>query len=166
MDPFISSIEIHKNGILLLKQSTILKGDYLAGFLIGLRIYLENLPDKFLINIEPKFDVENFISTYYLPGKNIKPYAWFLGNNLTQAYEWYQFSDVEFVNGYISLFSTFELDFRNYIKGPPFRINIKSQTLEPLDIEGYDIVPFDNEDLVHLFPFYTGTIEIGQRDYI
>jgi len=89
-------------------------------------------------------------------------YAWWLRDQT--LYDMYVFSDPEFPQGFISVCDSFEVDFRDYIAGPPFSLDPQTGENVPLIITGYDIAPFRPEPILAAAPapYYTMIIE-GDR---
>jgi hypothetical protein len=89
-------------------------------------------------------------------------YAWWFRDQ--DLYDMYVFSDPEFPQGFISVCDAFEVDFRDYIAGPPFSLDPGTRENVPLIVTGYDIAPFKPEQIVAAAPapYYTMIIE-GDR---
>lgn len=78
-----------------------------------------------------------------------------------KMYTLYKFKTPEFTQGFISMFNSINLDFRDYIRGPPFSIDRQTNRMIPYNIEGYDIEPFAEPKRVTapVGAFYTGSFE-------
>lgn len=83
-------------------------------------------------------------------------YGWWIkGEN---KYTLYQFETMDFIQGFISACDIFEVDFRDYIIGLPFKVENKVKV--DYIIEGYDIEPFTGTRIpAPMGPFYTGGFE-------
>jgi len=86
-------------------------------------------------------------------------FVWWISYPLTgDTYELYSFNSAEFVQGFISMCNAFNVDFRDYILGSPF----KYVTQEPTyyQVEGYDIEPIPRPKReAPVGPFYTAQYE-------
>ena len=76
----------------------------------------------------------------------------------------YCFKNNDFVEGFVSVFDTFDMEFRDYIAGPPFKTEVgfngvKRNTF--YNIEGYDIRSISQvtRDPAPVGPFYTGSYQ-------
>lgn len=97
-------------------------------------------------------------------------YAWWVTDVLAGiGFELFTFSSADFVQGFISMMNAFNVDFRDYTLGPPFKY--EDDTREPTyySVEGYDIEPIpENRREAPPTPFYAGAYEVdpGGEDYI
>jgi len=84
-------------------------------------------------------------------------YGWWLKD--IETYKLYQFQATDFIQGFISICTFFDMDFRDYIAGPPFITsnNISSSVM----IEGYDIEEFNPAIRIPapISPYYTNIHE-------
>lgn len=120
------------------------------------------------LNFDEDYQIEisDDISTYMLDlsennnitYKNINPdelmaysspvgyFAWWLLNKNKVGYDLYIFDEsdtTEFVNGFISTFEYFDLDFRDYSLGTPFK-TVNSRNIFT-EIYGYDVAAIQTE---------------------
>lgn len=102
----------------------------------------------------------------------INDYGWWVtqqlyNTNYGTKYEFYtqhtlyKFSSIDFIQGFISTFDSFNLNFRNFILGGPFKYNSKTKQIITIEIEGYDIEPFTIKSKIPapIGPYYTGIYE-------
>lgn len=81
------------------------------------------------------------LSAYYAPDGY---YGWWIFDPPTSTYNLYRFQSNDFVQGFISAFDIFTMEFRDYIAGPPFHTKIGLDGIKRnifYNIEGYDIQP-------------------------
>lgn len=81
----------------------------------------------------------------------------------------YKFQSADFVQGFISICTGFNVDFRNYVVGPPFVYNQETQDVTLYSVEGYDIEPLPvPRRIAPPTPFYTFAHETDPyaQDYI
>lgn len=99
------------------------------------------------------------VSEYLAPPDG---YAWWFRDQ--DLYDMYVFSDPEFPQGFISVCESFEVDFRDYSAGPPFSLDLQTGDNVPLTVTGYDIAPFQPQQIVAASPapYYTMIME-GDR---
>jgi hypothetical protein len=81
----------------------------------------------------------NYLTEYYAPPGY---YGWWIKNPSDNLYNLYKFQSNDFIQGFISAFNIFNIEFRDYIAGPPFHTEISSDGIKTnifYNIEGYDI---------------------------
>jgi len=157
----LDAIEIYRGDELVFVYPHHLTDEALAGSLVAVVSVISSLPDTYMIKLTPgNFDVDDFIAKYRLPNHTNLKYAWFIAIN--GEHHWYQFDTTTFIDAFINIFNHFNIDYRTYVKGPPYRIT--HQGLKPMAIKGYDIPLNKPDDPVIFFPVYTNTIEIGLPD--
>lgn len=145
-----------------------LSGDLVAGLLVGINLLIDdiipngedtlreniiridygnsvighNLHEKGIENILRNYIAENVQyneivnKTVDLPITN--DFLWWLPNLVDNTFILYKFQTPEFIQGFISTCNGFNVDFRDYILGPPFKVNDQGQEIY-YDIQGYDI---------------------------
>lgn len=96
-------------------------------------------------------------------------YGWWIkdpvnSNPSQPTYNLYCFKTNDFVEGFISAFDMFDVEFRDYIAGPPFRTEVGFNGVKKNTfyiIEGYDIRPLSQstKDPAPVGPFYTGSYQ-------
>lgn len=86
-------------------------------------------------------------------------YGWWIIND---QYKLYRFKTFDFIYGFITLASVFQIDFRDISVGTPFDKNGTNYL-----IAGYDIEPYKKINKVApTYGFYMMTTEAGAFDYI
>lgn len=72
-------------------------------------------------------------------------FGWWIEHAMFQdSYQLFEFDNAQFVQGFISICNAFQVDFRNYILGPPFKYDHNNNEVTYYNIQGYDIEPIPN----------------------
>jgi hypothetical protein len=182
------SFILSRRGEILWTLNTTLTGTFVAGLIISMFLILHDMSKNNFkirdltieINGNQKIEInrgsikimENllskFIGQYQILPQNINTinpgtglYGWWIKYFDPNIYYLFEFSDPdEFIGGFITGFDAFEIDFRNYIAGPPFIIDGNGNKVD-LAISGYYIQPFNanRRKPAPITPFYTGAYE-------
>lgn len=132
------------------KSTIIIKQDTITSFLQSCLWYV-GVDTKDLNNVTP---LDNNLMGWWILSLPSLP------NNESSSSLFYDlcvFKTKEFIEGFISIFKTFQREFRDYIAGPPFKYDKNNNKID-IKIEGYDIPQF----MVQLHkpyavvPFYEG----------
>jgi hypothetical protein len=148
-----------------------LTGDFVAGICVGIHTLMYHLVktfnyrgDEWIEIITQEGSSINFIDLNrtdiilgeYIIVENISPELIFQYHTDLASYGWwisepyyenkytlytYSTSSNDFIKGFINIFTAFNIDFRDYVLGTPFKYINK--TIINYSIEGYDMVPFD-----------------------
>lgn len=170
-------------------------GDLIAGLVVGMSTIINNIivnyerEVNYIINIvnrkelisidaQSALQFEHVLHEYiayndifndqlieYQHNVDLGYYGWWIRDYL--EYSLYQFQTVDFIQGFISICNAFEVDFRDYIAGPPFQSDNKGNNI-PYNIIGYDIEPFNPPVRIPgpPEPFYTDAHEVdGDNDF-
>ena len=121
------------------------------------------------------------LSTYYVPtsDENVSNggssasltdgyYGWWIKDSADDTYSLYRFQTNDFVQGFISAFDIFTMEFRDYIAGPPFHTEVGLNGNKRnifYNIEGYDIQPLvqNRRDPAPTGAFYANSYEQYNR---
>jgi len=103
------------------------------------------------------------LTSYYVPEGY---YGWWIkdtSGDRNNIYNLYKFMNNDFVEGFILGFDVFDMDFRNYIAGSPFRTENKSNVF--YNVDGYDIHPIVKyrREFAPVGPYYTNSYEQYER---
>lgn len=167
-------------------------GDFVAGLVTGLYIllrdrvinygddakhrisaHIDDLKESIYVPVGDEDGYHNAMQ-HYIAHENVSAkdildyqappdgYAWWFKDQ--ETYDMYVFSDPEFPQGFISVCDAFDVDFRDYIAGPPFSLDTETGDNLPLVVTGYDIAPFQPPQIVAAAPapYYTMIME-GDR---
>jgi hypothetical protein len=95
----------------------------------------------------------------YQPNSNY--FGWWIINPIfREKYTLFYFSSSDFIQGFITILNSFNVDFRDYIAGPPFTYVPKTKQIILYNIEGYDIEPIpQSKKPAPIGAFYTGVYE-------
>src|SRR5436853_3777245 len=122
------SIVIYKKNDTNLYINRSLKGDVVAGMLAGAIIKFDTIDSLLIDNINvdniPLTLEEYIIITRFEPSDIYKPdngyYGWWISKN-AELYYLYQFQNTDFIRGFISICQSYNVDFRDFIAGLPFK---------------------------------------------
>jgi hypothetical protein len=126
--------------------------------------------DSIIADLYDRTQYEMLINNYEIVGSypieiiaNIHPednhYGWWIPEHDTISgievvlYSLYSFATLDFVQGFISACSAFDVDFRDYSAGTPFTYH--DHKITNYDIQGYDIAPFN---IIARIPAATGPL--------
>lgn len=114
-------------------------------------------------------DIDDIIFGFRVPSPLEDMFGWWIstGNGDRDFFYLYTFRTPEFIQGFISMCDAFNVDFRDFILGNPFKINNGVRT--DYNIEGYDIEPIPRfRRPAAVAPFYTERNEAdpGAVDYM
>jgi hypothetical protein len=92
---------------------------------------------------DPDMIAEIMRNFYYQP-LDTENYYWWISNTINDvnSYNLVSFKTNEFVQGFISMCNGFNVDFREYVLGYPFKFSNDKQGPIFYGIEGYNIDPF------------------------
>lgn len=111
-------------------------------------ININNIINSF--NNEIKIKINNYNWRDYIVASNVKiqdfpnyyPEQGYVGlwiySNTPETYNLISFSNKNFLNGFITLFDIFNLEFRDFILGSPFSYDYNTKEIIWYDIPGYD----------------------------
>ena len=104
----------------------------------------------------PSYTIAEMVSEdkikHYFPDHDM--YGWRF--HIENVYSLYQFKYPEFIQGFITICEYYNLDFRMFVSGTPFK-GSDIDTITNYDISGYDIKPFELKQriITPLIPFYS-----------
>lgn len=159
-------------------------GDFIAGLLVGMRILMTDILNKRIKSrysiyvVKKKFSIHinildlqglinilhNYIVVDNIEDNNIDIYTtsaehigWWIRSSINNLYNLYKFTQSDFIQGFITICNSLQIDFRDYIAGHPFSVD-KDNNKIFYDIIGYDIDLFNPPQKTpqQLEPFYTG----------
>lgn len=146
----------------------------------GRRIITIDLTYEYIKDIIPDYMVSEVrevidLATTVQELLDNKTFAWIIDNMDTANFQEpnsaiiYKFKSADFVQGFISICTGFNVDFRNYVIGRPFVYNHETKDITQYSVEGYDIEPIPRfKRIAPPTPFYTFTHEADPyaQDYI
>lgn len=140
-----------------------LSSDLVAGLIAAIKTVLSGpvnirLNDRELvINQFDHYILKSHLSRGELLIQYLPPnkYGWAIAD--AHGYNLYIFETNEFVRGFISMCDAFQVDFRDYIAGPPFKTSNRPLTHTFYYIQNYDIDPIllGNRQQNFESPYYT-----------
>lgn len=107
------------------------------------------------------------INAYYNTKIPANKMAWWIDNVATKnTFYLFLFATNKFVQGFISAYKAFHLDFRDFIKGHPFSTDNRGDKFL-YNVEGYDIQKYQPIERIpaQMGAFYTGSFEENATDY-
>lgn len=135
----------------------------LANYYIGFDSYVN------IVNRNPMDAPHGIASTTFVNNSILHPRhnqtGWWIKYDMSVD-ELYSFQSNDFVQGFIHVCNVFNLDFRDYIVGPPFKYDPITRQYIFESIEGYDIEPIPSpKKPAPIGAYYSGTYEADAEDY-
>lgn len=99
---------------------------------------------EYVVNDYAQLFNDNTIERGNIYGNLLSPakFGWWIESiDDADMYHLYAFDDAQFIQGFISICNAFNVDFRDYIFGPPFKYNHNTKEIIYYTIQGYEIDP-------------------------